>query len=103
MLYILAYRLTLEFTVHVPHISVCVCVTEVNLELGKQKTPKKSSSIWLTSPRLIKEALWVETRNLCRYVTIETAHTKGRPKKTKKLYLGKVWMEYFKVIETERK
>ena len=49
-----------------------VYIPEASLEPGKQRTLRKSSSIWLTLPPPIRVALWVETRKLCRYVTVET-------------------------------
>lgn len=45
-----------------------VSLPEASLELGRQKTLRKSSSIWLTSPPPIKVAVRVKTRNLYRYV-----------------------------------
>lgn len=56
----------------VSYVCVFLCIPEASLELGKQRTQRKSSSIWLTSPLLIKVALWVETRKLRRYVKVET-------------------------------
>lgn len=50
---------------------VFVCIPEESLELGKQRTLRKSSSIWLTLPPPIRVALWVGIKKLCRYVEVD--------------------------------
>ena len=60
---------------------LCLCVPEASLELGKRRTLRKSSSIWLTLHPPIKVALWVGTRKLYRYVAVETQLEKQQTKR----------------------
>lgn len=50
-----------------------VCIAEASLELVKQRTLRKSFSIWLMLLLPIRAALWAETRKLYRYVKLKTS------------------------------
>lgn len=61
---------------YIPFITETTCdffyyVPEASLELGKQRTLRKSSSIWLTLLPPIRAALRGGTRSLCRCVTVQ--------------------------------